>query len=61
MTRPTFLTTEEFAEIVRLDPSKIRQRIRRGEIKAYNVGTEKRRIYRIAESELARYLSASAA
>jgi excisionase family DNA binding protein len=61
MTRPTLITTDEFAAVVRLDPSKVRQRIRRGEIKAVNVGTEKRHIWRITEAELDRYLSAGAA
>lgn len=61
VTRPTLLTTDEFANTVRLHPSKVRQRIRRGEIRAVNVGTEKRHIWRITEAELDRYLSANAA
>ena len=60
MTGP-LMKTEEFAAIVRLSPDKVRQRIRRGEIKANNVGTDKRRIYRISEAELERYLKATAA
>lgn len=55
------MKTEEFAAIVQLSPDKVRQRIRRGEINASNLGTDKRRIYRISEAELERYLKATAA
>jgi excisionase family DNA binding protein len=57
--REPLLTTKEFADYVRLHPSKITKRIRRGEIKAYDVCHGGRKIYAIPESELERFLAAS--
>lgn len=61
MSRPKYLTPAEFADIVRLHPSKVRQRIHRGEIKANDVGTGRSHRWRISEAELERYLKAGAA
>jgi excisionase family DNA binding protein len=59
-TRTPLLTTDEFADYVRLDPSKIRQRIRRGEIRAFDVCSGRRTIWRIPATELDRFLAANA-
>lgn len=57
--REPLLTTKEFADYVRLHPSKITTRIRRGEIKAHNICQGRRKIYAIPESELDRFLAAT--
>lgn len=55
------LTTEEFAQAVKLHIDKVRQRIRRGEIRAHDINRDKGRPhYRIPASEVARFLGPAA-
>jgi len=48
-----WLTVDEFAALMKLTPKGVRMRIRKGRIKAKNVGTQHRHIYRIPASEAA--------
>lgn len=49
---PRYLTVTEVAEILRLTPAGVRMRIRRGRIKARNVGTPHKHEWRIPASEV---------
>lgn len=47
---------KEAAEILGMHPDTIREKIRRGELKAKNVATGKRPEYRITEKAIAEYV-----
>jgi hypothetical protein len=49
-----FLTIIEFAKKVHLHPNSVRRLIIRGRIQAINMGTEKKKFYRISVSEIGR-------
>lgn len=49
----------EVAAQLSLTRAQVRRRIRLGQIEAINVGTERKRNYRIAESEVTRYVNAT--
>lgn len=46
-----FLSIKEFANKAKAHPNTIRRAIKKGRIAAINIGTGKRKTYRIAESE----------
>ena len=49
-----FLSINEFAEHLKVHPNTIRRAIKNGKIQAINMGTGKKKLYRIPESELGR-------
>lgn len=50
------LTVDEVAKELRVNPRKIYQLIQSGELIAANIGTEDRKIFRIARSDLNAFL-----
>ena len=48
-----YLTIEQYAEAMQISPWAARRLCRMGIVKARNIGTAKRRVYRIPESEVA--------
>lgn len=61
MSSPRFLTTEEVAERYKVKPGAVRRMVRLGKIRAVNIGTDGRHIFRFAESDLVAFEEASAA
>lgn len=49
-----FLSIKEFANQVKAHPNTIRRSIKSGKISAANIGSGKRKTYRIAKSEMTR-------
>lgn len=49
------LSPQEWADAYGIPVTTVRQQIREGRIKAVNVGTQRRPMYRIPESEILRY------
>lgn len=56
-----YLTTEEVAEILRIQRRTVQLKIRKKELRAVNLGTEERPNYRVTQAALDAYLEARAA
>ena len=61
MQNPSYLTTEEVAGILRLERRTVQLKIRDKQIRAINVGSDKKPSYRIEQTELDRFIAERAA
>lgn len=57
MNTPPHMRVAEYAARMDMDPRIVRRRIKDGQIKAVNIGTEAKPEYRISEAELARWVA----
>lgn len=53
---PRTYTTDEVAEILRVDRHRVRRMVRRGELVAVNIGTPRKPEYRVTAKALDRFL-----
>lgn len=58
---PNLLTTDEVAELLRVQPPAVRRMVRLGKLPAANIGTTRRPIYRFAATDIAAWLAGSSA